>query len=214
MTDWSFGPCSSWWVFRQVVAGPHRTVVECGAGLSTVLIALAAQHGTAQGSAFAFYSLEHDRGWLQQTAAVLRQLGLEDFVHLVHAPIINHQTALGEVQSYSVAQLPADIDFLLIDGPPAHVGRLGVIPTLLPHLAKKALVLLDDAARDGERDCRTEWTRRGWLRFHGFYPRDHGLAVFTGGPALPAGTTGLAQADPPAISSLERDAPPNVKRAP
>ena len=71
-------------------------------------------------------------------------------------------------------------DLCLIDGPPKQYGRTGSLVIAAPYLAKQAVVMLDDALRQGERDAMAEW-RAAWPQTLG-EPRlvladHHGLAV-------------------------------------
>ena len=69
----------------------------------------------------------------------------------------------------SVAHLPGGISLLLIDGPPgygegmAH-SRYPALPALADRLAQDALVFLDDADREPEREIIARWAEEvpGW----------------------------------------------------
>lgn len=67
---------------------------------------------------------------------------------------------------YRLADLPSSIDLLVIDGPPwsVHPFIRGAAETLFPLLSPKGEILLDDAARPGERIVASRW-RRDWKEF-------------------------------------------------
>ena len=63
-------------------------------------------------------------------------------------------------------ELPAEIDFVLCDGPPAdgeqiQLARYGLVPTLGDRFTDDVTILLDDAARPGERAVLDLWRREG-----------------------------------------------------
>jgi hypothetical protein len=71
-------------------------------------------------------------------------------------------------QWYDVGSLPDRIDLLIIDGPPwaVHPFVRGAAEVLFERLSPGGVVLLDDAARPGERIVVRRW-RRNWpnIRF-------------------------------------------------
>ena len=62
---------------------------------------------------------------------------------------------------YDHGDLPGAIDLMLIDGPPwsIHPMTRGAAATLFDHIASGGTVLLDDAARPGERLVARRWRR-------------------------------------------------------
>lgn len=149
-------------VLDLIVLDERDTIVECGSGLSTVLLArLLAERGEGR-----LVSIEHDAAWAARTRRALRRERLDDVV-IVHAPLDAggwyDDTALQDA-------LPPSIDLLLVDGPPAHdprraLARAPALPRLAPRLAEEAIVVLDDADRDGERRVIAEWEQASAWRF-------------------------------------------------
>lgn len=134
-----------------------RTVVECGSGASTVVVARCLQMN-GEGHV---YSLEHDPEYAAKTFELLRQYGVADWATVLHAPLVR---AGGESPWYDDTVIPSDtgpIDLLIVDGPPASLAplvRLPALPKLMPRLAKSAVVILDDADREAEREAVRRWT--------------------------------------------------------
>ena len=61
---------------------------------------------------------------------------------------------------YSLADLPDEIDMIVIDGPPSNLqkkARYPALPLLIDRLKVGGLLLLDDAARGGERRAVEDW---------------------------------------------------------
>ncbi len=179
VSSWSIIAESGLWLYHHVRASRYRTIVECGSGLSSVLIGLALRdrNGGSPVGARCF-SLEHDLVWHDQAHDVLVRLGLDPFVKILHAPLV--QTATDRYDTYDTSKLPEnEIDFLLIDGPPHHLGRSDIVARIRHRLADGALVVLDDTGRTSERECCETWIHHGWLHFHGYLPTGRGLAILT-----------------------------------
>ena len=145
--------------FDLAVAGyaaeVRRPVLECGSGLTTILLAaLAGRRGVR------VRTLEHDTAWLARVRAALAAAGLDRFVELVHAPLRSYgdfswyEVSFGEAERYSL---------VVCDGPPGDTpgGRFGLVPVLGDHLAADATILLDDADRSEERTAMARWAT-GW----------------------------------------------------
>lgn len=139
---------------RHVLGQRPDTVVEFGSGLSTLVIARALQrngHGT-------LLSFDHNEGFAELTR---RRLAERDLVADVRAVELEPSGRWGYPgEWYATPELPAAIDLLVIDGPPAwfNAGTRGAAgPAVFPHLAPGATILLDDADRPGERENARRW---------------------------------------------------------
>ena len=142
----------------ELLAGQPASVVELGSGVSTLLCAYASR---LRGDGHV-YSLEHDEKYHDRTRHYLEERGLTSFVELFHAPLISGDLAAGPWQRYDLdsVNLPSDMDFLLIDGPPRSVqplSRYPALPMLASRLSETAVVLLDDAAREDEQETIRLW---------------------------------------------------------
>lgn len=138
-----------------------RVVVEFGAGASTLIIARALrQTGLADAT---FISIEQHEDFCAETGAWLREFGLpSDIRPSPLAPSPGGWPGLW----YSHGELPDGIDLMLIDGPhwAIHPYTRGAAATLFDKVAIGGTVLLDDAARPGERVVARRW-RRQWPGF-------------------------------------------------
>ncbi len=138
---------------------PIRTVVECGAGISTLHIGrfLAADGGR-------LVALEDDEVWARAIQRLVKEEGLSDVVTVLYRPLVEHQVLGHRVRWYDLGS-PADlgldsIDLLLVDGPPGVSGpmaRLPALPILAPALADDAEIFLDDARRPEEQEILRLW---------------------------------------------------------
>lgn len=142
----------------------HRApaqVVECGAGVSTMVLArLLAERGEGRLTA-----LEHDPGWAERVAGLLAREGLTGVARVVLAPLES-----GWYAAEGVAKLPAAIDLLVVDGPPADRPELAearrpALTALEPRLVDGACVILDDIGRAGEQRVLASWERETAWQF-------------------------------------------------
>lgn len=119
-----------------------RVIVELGSGRSTLYIARwANEHGAR------FVSLEHKEVFAEETRGICRDVSVD----LRCVPLVD---------GFYQTDLPHEIDFALIDGPPGlyGVGRMNTFPSLEPYLAPEFEVWLDDASRGHEQECVKAWS--------------------------------------------------------
>jgi hypothetical protein len=144
------------------VAGGRSTVIECGSGVSTVVIARALRDA-GRGSVF---SLENEAEHAGRTRAALAREQLAPWARVLDAPLAEEPVAQPGCRWYTRAaldELPRGADLLLVDGPVASPGggagrsRYPALPLLRERLAPGCLVVLDDAQREGERWVIERW---------------------------------------------------------
>ena len=125
-------------------------VLECGSGLSTIVIAIEGERYGVDA-----YSLEHDPLWLARTRAELGRHRLAR-VRLLDCPLRSY----GEFAWYTVPdELPDSFSLVICDGPPADTcGRYGLLPVLGDRIYGE--ILLDDATRAHEEWVISTWAAR------------------------------------------------------
>lgn len=133
-------------------------VVELGAGATSLVIAKAL---SARGGAL--HSYDQHEPFVAQMRRWLSEHGLE--AAFSHAPLVQRQADWPGLW-YRLPVIPDTIDMLVIDGPPwtVHPFVRGAAERLFPRIAPGGTVLLDDAARPGERIIARRW-RRSWADF-------------------------------------------------
>lgn len=163
LRGWALSPDVAVELVERVLARRARRILETGSGVSTLLFALAIQKSGGDGRVVA---LEHDEQWARHTRRLLEDHGCSDVAEVIHAPLANIHVDGDSYDWYQperLAALPADVDLLLIDGPPASTGprsRFPALPLLCHTLAPDARVFLDDAKRDDEQAIVNEWIER------------------------------------------------------
>lgn len=155
---WAASPDLLRTVVESVLEERPSLVVECGSGLSTIWIGYALQ---AVGSGRCV-SLEHDSDYARETTRELDRHGLTEVAEVRHAPLkVAKMEGVSQpwYDTTSVEDLDG-ISMLLVDGPPKATGpraRYPALPLLRSRMRSGSLVILDDTARDDERDISDAW---------------------------------------------------------
>lgn len=131
------------------------TVVELGAGASSLVAAKALQmNGGGQ-----LHSFDQHAQFVKATSEWLNDFGVS--AQIRHAPL-GAQARDWPGAWYDLSDVPPSIDLLIIDGPPwaIHPYVRGGAEVLFERLSPGAVILLDDAARPGERVVASRWRKR------------------------------------------------------
>lgn len=83
MRGWAGSPDFLLEVADQVHGRRPHTVVECGCGVSTIVMARCLQLNNSGH----VYSMEHDPAFVVRTRSLLRRYGLSDWATVLHAPL-------------------------------------------------------------------------------------------------------------------------------
>jgi len=133
--------------------GTSGAILECGSGLSTVLLAIVAQQ-----RGLLLWSLEHLPVCAERVQGCLMQrriLGVR--IHV--APL----RLYGDFEWYAVplADMPRQFTLVVCDGPPTATrgGRYGLLPVMKERLSDDCLILLDDASRADEQAIVQRWAK-------------------------------------------------------
>ncbi|HEY7810573.1 MAG TPA: class I SAM-dependent methyltransferase [Allosphingosinicella sp.] len=145
-------------VSDHIAAARPEVVVEFGAGASTLVMAKAIQR--AGGGRL--HSFEQHEDFVEATRQWLADYGLEADIRAAPLCPSAHWPGLW----YQHGPLPERIDFLVVDGPPWTIHPLtrGAAETLFDRIPVGGTVMLDDAARPGERIVARRWRKR-WPNF-------------------------------------------------
>jgi predicted O-methyltransferase YrrM len=157
-------------VCNEIVHRDRTRILECGSGVSTVLLARLLQ----QRKRGELTSLEHDPQWANLIHDHLQQEHLDQIARVIHAPL------QGEPPWYRLDDAPDEIDLLIVDGPPAFApghgaARTPALARLADKLAHDATVILDDINRPGEQQTITTWQTSTSWRFELNHPA--GVAI-------------------------------------
>lgn len=154
--------------------------VECGSGTSTLYAALTLE---AMGAPGRVVALEGDEEYAEQTRRLLDAHGVGHRAEVRFAPI-EPVVIDGETYPWYATSAVADLDgvgLLFVDGPigSSHAqARYPALALLRPRLTPGALVLLDDAAREGEQAVIKHWREEFPELGYRVPPTEKGIAVF------------------------------------
>lgn len=146
-------------IVDHVLDRKPETVVELGAGASSLVIGRALQkngHGR-------LISCDQHADFVAATREWLRENGVDAELR---ATPFRHAPGDWPRVWYDHGPLPAQIDLLVVDGPPwtIHPFVRGAAETLFDRFPIGGTVLLDDGARPGERVVAARWRKR-WPNF-------------------------------------------------
>jgi predicted O-methyltransferase YrrM len=169
-TTGSMRPAGLVQVCNEIVHGDRTRILECGTGVSTVLLARLLREREAG----ALTSLEHDPHWATLIQDQLRREHLDRHARVVHAPL------QGDPPWYRLNEMPDEIDLLIVDGPPAFepghgARRSPALARFDDRLVLDAAVILDDIDRPGEQHVIATWETSTDWRFQLNHPA--GVAI-------------------------------------
>ncbi len=159
MGGWAASADFNLLVLQELIDLRPRTVVECGSGTSTLLLALAVRQYELPTKVIALEHLEQFRASTQRT---LEQHGVADFAEVRLAPLVPVQVPGHQTPWYSELQWGDlhDIGLLVVDGPPSTTGRrprYPAAPLLLPRMSSQAVIVVDDLIRPEDREVVQSW---------------------------------------------------------
>ena len=133
------------------------TILECGSGLTTILLGLIAR----ERGDIKIVSLEQDNRWRWRVRRAIKYSDQSNpHVEVRDAPIKYFEDGFDWYDDSALTDLPK-ISLIICDGPPGFVlgGRYGVVPILkrLDLLNSPTKILLDDASRPAEMEIMKRW---------------------------------------------------------
>jgi hypothetical protein len=135
----------------QALLSAKAPVLECGSGLTTIVLGALAQEVGAT-----IWSLEHLEGWGSRVKRCLAEFAI-DSVNVAPSPLVSYGTF--DWYSPPLKVMPKQFGMVVCDGPPGTTkgGRYGLVPVMKGTLIPGCKILLDDAMRDSEQDVAMRW---------------------------------------------------------
>ncbi|HET7315119.1 class I SAM-dependent methyltransferase [Salinisphaera sp.] len=164
LREWAISPDFGLLLVDLIDEHRPRVIVEFGGGSSTLVCAYRASQATNCG----IHSYDHDDSFAQRTREQLQKHGLDSHAEIHYEPLRPSQFLddAGEVIEWygggSIENLPADIDMIVVDGPPSHLNpwaRYPSLPAVYDKLSPDCLLILDDAARKSEQQVVERWLK-------------------------------------------------------
>jgi flavin-dependent dehydrogenase len=125
--------------------------LECGSGLSTLLLGVIAQQRGHE-----HWALEHKAEWADKVERGAERHGLRA-VRVHTAPLKRYAGYTWYDPPFH--EMPRHFALAVCDGPPADTpgGRYGLVPVMRERLSVGCVILLDDAEREHEREIAQRW---------------------------------------------------------
>jgi len=157
---WAASPDFLRLIILNIFSRKPQTILEASSGISSLIIAYSLKK-LGKGM---LISLEHDKFFYERTKELILMHNLENYCHLIYAPLVEYKIKNKIYKWYDIKSLPKDIkiNLFVIDGPPGHIGRLArlpAIPLLYERLSSNCNILLDDGARQEEKEIVKIWKR-------------------------------------------------------
>lgn len=159
-------------IINNIILNHRQNILEFGSGISTILIARLISRQRADCRVI---SIDHDLEWIRRLQWLLKEEELEDYVHLVHAPLKSCKHSAEGSPWYDTAVLDRELsdrvfDLVVIDGPPAweegqEMARYPAMVYIFDRLNESFTIYLDDANRQGEQQILARWQRETGLSY-------------------------------------------------
>lgn len=146
---WAASPDFLCKIAVAALSAKELRVVECGSGLTTLVLARCAQ---MKGRGH-IISLESDEFFAESTLQELRKLGLAEYAEVFYAPLAEVTLENGTFKWYDLADIsiPEELDLVVVDGPPVTpdnpMSRYPAFPILGARLIADGRLLFDDVKR-------------------------------------------------------------------
>jgi len=163
-------------VLNDIVLNSRSSIIEFGAGWSTLIIAKLLEINNISAS---FISVEENHKWMQHINSLLLKEGLAQRVALIHSPLVKNNHGFYDNYWYDEEILRQKIrtdtrfDSVLIDGPSAWEAGCELSRGFAAHFIQQRLmenfaIFLDDFDREGEKEIVKRWTQLFSWRFNEF----------------------------------------------
>ena len=151
--SWAASPDVLLTLLELAQSSQPARILDLGSGISTLVLAKSAPQAS-------IISIDNSEEFAGKTRKLLATHGVSN-VDLRIAPLTPH---ISGVDWYDLAKLGdiSNIDLLFVDGPPGSKNPKARHPAIAECVAKlnpRAIVVIDDAGRDGEKDMAHEFAK-------------------------------------------------------
>jgi predicted O-methyltransferase YrrM len=158
MRGWPVSPDFVKILVSMILDVKPSVILELGSGVSTVVSAYSLEkNGRGR-----LVSIDHDPEYAEKTNHLLDCHGLTSWAEVICRPL-KEQFVSGEKRlwySLDVKDIPESLDMVVVDGPPAKYGhdiRYPALPFVSDRLSDCAVIIMDDAGREGEMAVSERW---------------------------------------------------------
>lgn len=172
MRNWAASPDLLLTITDLVRTHKPGLVVELGSGVSTLILAKA--------GAKKVISIDDSEEFAGKTRELLKTHGIRG----VEIRVAALQSHFSGVDWYDTSKLQdlKKIDLLIIDGPPGSKNPAARSPAhaeFINRISPKAIIIIDDVNRDGERELAQTFAQSLPNHVLTFYPHEKGTAVIS-----------------------------------
>ncbi len=165
-TEMAMSPVTICHILNEIIINKRSSIIEFGAGNSTVYIAKIIK---TFGLKVKFYAVDSDEQWVNRVTENLTKVGVQDAIELIVAPVQespDYATALASSFKWYDSEVikkkinEEKFDLIIVDGPTGKLcpfSRYPAISFLLNRLAESYTIFLDDAGRTDETKILNEW---------------------------------------------------------
>ena len=169
--NWAASPDVLLTLLEHAHSSKPSVILDLGSGMSTLVLAKSAPNAKV-------ISIDNSAEYAGKTKAMLAAHKISN-VEVRIAPLAPHASG---VDWYDLSQLNdvSNIDLLFIDGPPGSKNPMARHPALNECLSKlnpRAVIVIDDAGRDGERDLAEKFASALPSHRLEFFNHEKGTAV-------------------------------------
>lgn len=126
-------------------------VLECGSGVTTLLLALLAEKVDRS-----VWTFENHEEWGSHIRMIVRAFDLDN-IQICHSPLKDY----GDYEWYTLPEqrVPYGFGLVVCDGPPGTIegGRYGLMPVMREYMRPDCRILLDDTHRRKEKALIRRW---------------------------------------------------------
>lgn len=176
-TSWAMSPRTILHILNIVEIKRPQAIIEFGSGVTTIYLAkiLKSSEITCK-----FYSVESDNEWKLTIEKKLKQLGLEDQVKIILAPLtkVKDELSFQDQKSWyddesirSQIQTNSKFEMVIVDGPyggSSPFARFSAFPFLKDQSSENTVWFLDDTNRKEEKIIINEWQEQSNLNLRNF----------------------------------------------
>jgi hypothetical protein len=138
----------------RIAATVSEPILECGSGLTTILLGLFAGQRDIQ-----VWTLEHEASWYKRVSTLLKKYNIPN-VELCLVPLRDYEGFCWYAPP--LHRMPKHFSLAVCDGPPQKTtpgGRYGLLPVMRERLRSGTVILLDDVGAMAYDNALSYWQK-------------------------------------------------------
>lgn len=187
---WALSPDILNAITNEILDNKPEAIVEASSGISTIVIGYALKKN-GKGK---LYSLEDNLKYYELNKQQVEIHGLEDFVEVIYAPIVEHIRGNERFLWYDIEEINdlKSIEVLVVDGPPNDSrvqARYPAVPILYDQFSDDVTIFVDDGVRVEIKDTIGLWQNNYHFEYVHYFNYEFGMYVLKNKQKDKAGRT-------------------------